>query len=115
MDRICEDIMRELTAILRTVKDPRVTAGLLSIVRVEVTSDMSYAKVFVSAMEGIVTAKNAVKGLASAQGFIRHELGSALHLRHVPELRFIADDSIAYSAEIIKKLGDLERSAEEHE
>ena len=63
MDRINEDIMREITAILRTVKDPRVTAGMLSVVRVEVTNDMSYAKVYVSAMEGIETAKKAVEGL----------------------------------------------------
>lgn len=114
IDRTSEDIMRELTAIMRTVKDPRVT-GMLSIVRVEVTNDMSYAKVYVSAMEGLETAKTAVKGLTSAQGFIRHELGAALHLRHVPELRFIADDSIAYSADIAKKLGDLERGSGKHE
>jgi ribosome-binding factor A len=115
MDRTSEDILRELTAILRTVKDPRVTSGMLSIVRVEVTNDLSYAKVHVSMMEGIEMARNAVKGLTSAQGYIRHELGKALHLRHVPELRFIADDSIAYSATIMKKLGELERGAEKHE
>ena len=110
IDRTNEDILRELTAILRTVKDPRVTAVMLSIVRVEVTNDMSYAKVFVSAMEGLDAAKTAVKGLVSAQGYIRHELGAALGLRHVPELRFIPDDSIAYSAGIAKKLNDLERA-----
>ena len=106
MDRTSEDIKRELTAILRTVKDPRVT-GLVSIVRVEVTSDMSYAKVYVSAMEGLEAAKAAVKGLVSAQGYIRRELGAALHLRHVPELRFVPDDSIAYSADIARKLNSL--------
>ena len=113
IDRTNEDILRELTAILRTVKDPRVTAAMLSIVRVEVTSDLSYAKVYVSAMEGMDAAKNAAKGLASAQGYIRHALGGALHLRHVPELRFIPDDSIAYSAGIAKTLGDLERAEKE--
>ncbi len=107
MDRTSEDILRELTAILRTVKDPRVTAAMLSIVRVEVTSDMSYAKVYVSAMEGLEAAKAAVKGLVSAQGYIRRELGAALHLRHVPELRFVPDDSIAYSADIARKLNSL--------
>lgn len=110
MDRTNEDILRELTAILRRVKDPRVH-GMLSIVRVEVTSDMSYAKVYISAMEGLDTAKSAVKGLTSAQGYIRRELGNALHLRHVPELRFIADDSIAYSASISKTLHDLHKEA----
>ena len=110
LDRTSEDIMRELTAILRHVKDPRVS-GMLSIVRVEVTNDMSYAKVYISAMEGLEAAKSAVKGLTSAQGFIRHELGTALHLRHTPELRFVADDSIAYSAGIAKTLLDLQKEA----
>jgi len=107
--------MREITAILRTVKDPRVTAGLLTIVRVDVTNDMSYATVYVSAMEGFETAKNAVKGLVSAQGYIRRELGLALHLRHVPELRFIADDSTEYSFKISKKLNEIESGANKHE
>ena len=115
MDRTSEDIMREITAILRTVKDPRVTAGMISVVRVEVTNDMSYATVYVSAIEGIDVAKNALKGLVSAQGYIRRELGSALHLRHVPELRFIADDSMEYSANIAKKLNELERGSDSHE
>lgn len=108
MDRVSEDILRELTAILRTVKDPRVS-GMISIVRVEVTNDMSYATVYISAMEGMETAKAAIKGLRSAQGYIRHELGTALHLRHTPELRFVADDSIAYSASIAATLNRLKK------
>ena len=107
MDRTGEDIMRELTAILRTVKDPRVTTGLISIVRVDVTRDLSYATVFVSAMDGLEAAKKAVKGLTSAAGYMRRELGLALKLRHVPELRFVADDSIAYSSHIAQTLESL--------
>ena len=107
MDRTGEDIMRELTAILRTVKDPRVS-GLISIVRAEVTRDMSYATVYISSMDGIEAAKNAVKGLTSAAGYMRRELGAALKLRHVPELRFVADDSIAYSSKIAQTLRDLQ-------
>ena len=106
MDRTGEDIMRELTAILRTVKDPRVT-GLISIVRADVTRDMSYATVYISSMDGIEAAKTAVKGLISAAGYMRRELGLALKLRHVPELRFVADDSIAYSSHIAEQLGRL--------
>ena len=117
MSRTSEDILRELTAILRTVKDPRVNgpqgAGMLSIVRVEVTNDMSYATVYVSAMEGMDTAKKAVEGLKSAAGFMRHALGEALRLRHVPELRFVADDSIAYSAHIAQTLADIERGGQD--
>ncbi len=106
-DRITEDVARELTAILRTVKDPRVSGTMLSIVRAEVTNDLSYATVYVSSMDGMEAAKNAVKGLKSAAGYMRRELGHALKLRHVPELRFVADDSIAYSAKLSATLHSL--------
>ncbi len=112
MDRTGEDIMRELTAILRTVKDPRVS-GLISIVRAEVTRDMSYATVYISSMDGLEAAKNAVKGLTSAAGYMRRELGAALKLRHVPELRFVADDSIAYSSRIAETLRGLNTEEEQ--
>ena len=112
MDRTGEDIMRELIAILRTVKDPRVS-GLISIVRAEVTRDMSYATVYISSMDGLEAAKNAVKGLTSAAGYMRRELGTALKLRHVPELRFVADDSIAYSSRIAEKLRELNTEEEQ--
>lgn len=106
-DRTAEDILRELTAILRTVKDPRVSGTMLSIVRTEVTNDLSYATVYVSSMDGMDAAKDAVKGLKSAAGYMRRELGAALKLRHVPELRFVADDSIAYSARLSHTLHSL--------
>lgn len=106
MGRTTEDIKRELTAIFRELKDPRVK-GLISIVRVEVTNDLSFCTVYVSAMEGIKQAEKAVEGLKSASGFIRHELGSKLRLRHVPELIFKATDSIEYSANISRILNDL--------
>ena len=82
-------------------------SGLISIVRAEVTRDMSYATVYISSMDGIEAAKNAVKGLTSAAGYMRRELGAALKLRHVPELRFVADDSIAYGAHILEVLSNV--------
>ena len=105
--RQSEDIARELTAILRTVKDPRVQNSLLSIVRVDVSNDLSYATVYVSSLNGIEATKEALIGLKFAAGYMRTSLGSALKLRHVPELRFIADDSIEYSAHISKTLQSL--------
>ena len=110
IDRSAEDIKRELTDIFRSLKDPRVTSCLLSIVRVELTNDFSVCKVYVSAMEGIEHAQTAVKGLKSASGYIRHELSLRLRLRHTPELRFIADNSIEHSADISKLLDSLARS-----
>ncbi len=115
MDRTGEDIMRELTAILRTVKDPRVTGSMLSIVRVDVTRDMSYATVFISSMSGIEAAKDAVKGLKSAAGYMRRELGMALKLRHTPELRFVADDSIEYSAGIAAMINRISKEEKSHD
>ena len=106
--RTTEDIKRELTAIFRELKDPRVTEVFLSIVRVEVTNDLSYCTVFVSSLEGIDKTKNACKGLDSASGFIRRELGHRLKLRHVPSLIFTATDSIEYSAEISRILNSLD-------
>ena len=93
IDRITEDIKRELTAILREVKDPRVSS-MLSIVKVDVSGDLSYAKIYVSALEGEEVARGSVKGLKAAAGFIRRRLGESLHLRKTPELRFVADTSI---------------------
>jgi ribosome-binding factor A len=107
LDRTTEDIRRALTAIFRELKDPRVTNTLLSIVRVEVSRDLSYCTVYVSDMEGLERAQRAVKGLMSAAGFIRHELGQRLPLRHVPALTFKATDSIEYSANIARILDDL--------
>lgn len=115
IERTTEDIKRELTAIFRELKDPRVQDVFLSIVRVEVTNDLSYCTVQVSAIEGLDKAKEAVKGLKSAAGFIRRELGHRLKLRHVPELIFNATDSIEYSANISRILGSLDISEDEGE
>ena len=99
MGRITSDVHRELSNIIRTVKDPRVSS-LTNIVKVDVSGDLSYAKVYVSTIEGESATADTVKGLRSAAGYIRRELGNRLKLRKTPELRFIADDSIAYSANI---------------
>lgn len=115
IERTTEDVKRELTAIFRELKDPRVTETFLSIVRVEVTNDLSYCTVQVSAIEGFDRAKEAVKGLKSASGFIRRELGHRLKLRHVPELIFNATDSIEYSANISRILNSLDIKEDEEE
>lgn len=106
VDRLTEDIRRELTDILREVKDPRIT-GLVSIVKVTVTSDLSYSKIFVSVIGGDI--KETVKGLNSAAGFIRRELSARVKMRKTPELKFISDDSIEQSARISKLLSNLSK------
>ncbi|MBQ9106669.1 MAG: 30S ribosome-binding factor RbfA [Clostridia bacterium] len=107
IDRISEDIKREISAVIRELKDPRVASKMLSVVRAEVSGDLSYAKIYVSAIEGIEVCREAVKGLRAASGYVRRELGIRLSLRKVPELRFVADDSIAYGARISNTLSEL--------
>lgn len=112
IDRVSEDIKREIIAVIRELKDPRVLDKMLTVVRVEVSSDASYAKVYISALEGLETAKEAAKGLKSATGYVRREVGKRLHLRKTPELVFIADDSIEHGMNIVKIMDDL-RTEEE--
>ena len=92
---------------MRELKDPRVSGKMLTVVRVDVSSDVSSAKVYVSALEGIETAKTAVSGLVAATGYIRRELGGRLHLRKTPELKFVADDSVEHGMNIIAKMEAL--------
>lgn len=99
INRITSDIRLTLSSLLREIKDPRVSQ-LLSIVKVDVSGDLSYATVYVSAIEGSEKTAESVKALKNAAGFLRRELGSKLKLRKVPELRFVADDSIEQSANI---------------
>ena len=102
INRITSDIKIALSDILREVKDPRVSK-LLSIVKVDVSGDMSYATIYVSAIEGSDKTEESVKALnKSASGFLRRELGNRLKLRKVPELKFVADNSIENSAKISK-------------
>jgi ribosome-binding factor A len=102
-----EDIRRELIALVRELKDPRIAGQLLTVVRVELTRDMSVARVYVSSMAGIDKAAQAVKGLESASGLLRRELGLRLRLRKAPELRFFADNSAEYAIHISQTLHDL--------
>ena len=101
LGRATSDIQRELSDLLRELKDPRVSK-LLIIVKVDLSADLSYATVYVSAIEGYEKTVESVKGLKNAAGFIRRELGLRLKLRKTPELRFIADDSIEHSAHIAR-------------
>ena len=107
--RINEEIQRELASQLRRLKDPRVSqVGMVSVTRVDTTGDLRYAKVFISVLDKSQE-KDVLKGLKSASGFLRRELGHALQLRYTPELQFIADDSIAYGAHILEVLRDPEK------
>lgn len=101
INRVTSDIKICLSELLREVKDPRVSK-LLSIVKLDVSGDMSYATVYVSAIEGSEATNESVKALnKNAAGFLRRELGARMKLRKVPEIRFVADNSIEKSSEIL--------------
>ena len=106
--RINEEIQRELSSLIRAVKDPRVAdAGMVSVTAVETTPDLKYAKIYVSALNKDSSAQ-LLKGLKSASGWLRRELGQALNLRSTPELTFVRDDSIDKGAHILDMLRDPE-------
>ena len=106
--RVNEEIQRELSSLIRTVKDPRVAdAGMISVTAVEATQDLKYAKIYVSVLDKSASAQ-ALKGLKSASGWLRRELGRALNLRSTPELSFVRDDSIDKGAHILDMLRDPE-------
>lgn len=100
--RINEEVQRELAALLPTVKDPRVS-GMISVTAVETTPDLRYAKVYISVLDKSDSAQ-VLKGLKSAGGWLRRELGRALQLRYTPELVFALDDSIDKGAHILELL-----------
>ena len=109
ISRINEEIQRQLSADIRRLKDPRVSgSGMVSVTRVDTTGDLRYAKIYVSVLDK-AQEKDVLKGLKSAGGFLRRELGGALGLRYTPELLFEADDSIAYGAHILELLHDVEQ------
>ena len=105
--RINEEIQKELSSLLRKVKDPRVQGTMISITHVETTPDLRYAKIYVSFLEND-RSKEAMKGLQSAGGWLRRELGHALQLRYTPELVWELDDSITYGAHMLELINSLE-------
>ena len=110
--RINEEIQKELASLLRNLKDPRVQDTMISITRVETTPDLRYAKVYASFLQE-EKAADALKGLKSASGYLRRELGRSLQLRYTPELVWEQDDSITYGAKMLKLINSLEINRDE--
>lgn len=109
--RINDDIKRELASMIPTLKDPRVR-GLISITRVDTTTDLRYCKVYVSTLDKD-DAKEVMRVLKSSAGYLRRELGRRMTLRYTPELQFIADDSIDRGAKLIQMMNELDIQPDE--
>ena len=103
---INEEIQKELSSLLRTVKDPRVQDVMISITRVATTPDLRYTKVFVSFLQEDKS-QEAMKGLKSAAGYLRRQLGTNLRLRYAPEIVWALDDSITYGAKMLNLINSL--------
>ena len=116
--RINELLRREISQILsQQINDPRLS-GLVSITQADTSPDLRYAKVLVSVMGNREDKEAAIRGLTSASGFLRKELGLRLTLRHVPQLTFVMDDSIEYAQNMLKlmdSLVDEESSVDEYD
>ena len=112
--RINEEIQKELSSLIRNLKDPRVQDTMISITHVEATPDLRYAKIYVSFLQ-TERAADALKGLKSAGGYLRRELGRSLQLRYTPELVWELDDSITYGAKMLKLINSLDVKADEEE
>ena len=104
--RVNSEVHREISEIIREVKDPRV--GIMtSVTDVEVTPDLKYANIYISALGSEDESAKTLEGLKAANGFIRRELARRLNLRNTPELRFLADDSLAYGMKMDKLINEL--------
>ncbi|MFZ5352032.1 MAG: 30S ribosome-binding factor RbfA [Bacillota bacterium] len=107
LNRINEEMKKELSDIIRNeLKDPRVSA-MASVVAVEVTPDLRFAKVYISVLGTEQEKTDTMKGLMSAAGYVRREVGDRMQLRHIPEMHFELDKSIEHGASIIKLLKEL--------
>ena len=107
IQRINEDIQRVLASLLRGIKDPRINQGMISVTAVDTTGDLRQAKVFLS-VYGLQSEKEFMKGLKSATGYLRRELGHSLSLRHTPQLQFELDKSIERGVRISNILNELD-------
>lgn len=104
-ERVNDSVAQEVSLILRDVKDPRVSDGMITVTGADVTADLKYAKIFYSSYAG--DDKETARGLRSAAGFIRGQLAHRLNMRATPELTFVYDESVRHGAHIAQLLNEI--------
>jgi ribosome-binding factor A len=112
-DKINEEITRELSKLLRDMKDPRMKRGLPSVTRVETASDLAAAKVYISVLGSPEDEAGVFAALKAASGFLRRELAAAVRLRHTPELRFIRDEALGRGAGVLNIMNEIDIPVQE--
>ena len=105
-DRINDSVTKEMSQIVREIKDPRVASALITVTGAEVSQDLKYAKIFYSSITG--ESEETARGLASAAGFARSALAKRLNMRTTPEIKFVYDSSLEHGMKIAKILNELE-------
>lgn len=112
--RINDEMMREVSDIVRSIKDPRINSSFISITAVDCTADLKYAKIYYSVIVKNDEERSEIaKGFKSASGFIRKQLAERLNLRMTPELKFIADESIEKGTNISELIKKVENELQE--
>ncbi len=115
IQRVSGLIKKEVSELIRELKDPRISPAITSITDVQVSRDLSHAWVYVSILKDEQEKEEIVSVLDKARGFVRTELGKRIRLRHIPEIHFISDDSIAHGARIDEVLKSLKQEEEKEE
>ena len=111
IERISEEMKRECAEVLRELKDPRIPE-FISVMKVDVTKDLKFAKVYVSIFAKEYNGKEVLKGLSSGAGFMRKEIGKRMQLRYTPEFSFVIDHGIEQGAHINEIIKDLNQKEE---
>lgn len=110
--RLSEDIKRELSAAVSGVKDPRVAKNFVTVTHCELTSDLSYCRVHIACLGGEGRTAKAVEGMTAASGYFKKAIAGRIRLRKMPELIFLPDNSLEYSAHIDEILANLPKPAQ---
>ena len=108
--RVNAEVQRELSNIIRGgIKDPRV-APMTSVVSVEVAPDLKTCKAYISVLGDEKAQQDTIKGLQSAERYIRRELARTINMRNTPEIKFIVDQSIEYGVNISHKIDEVTKN-----
>ncbi|MDY4587240.1 MAG: 30S ribosome-binding factor RbfA [Oscillospiraceae bacterium] len=115
LKRLSEDIKREISSAVSGVKDPRVSKNFVTVTHVELTSDLSYCKVHIACLGGEGRTSKAVEGMTAASGYFKKAIAARVRMRKMPELIFLPDNSLEYSAHIEEILSKLPKPAQQED
>lgn len=110
-NRINDSVVKEVSQIVREIKDPRVSDAMITVTAADVTQDLKYAKIFYSCITG--DDPETRKGLRSAAGFVRTQLAKRINMRMTPEITFVYDQSVEHGIKIAEILNGLDISEPE--